>query len=152
MNSFVHEAHPARVVFGNGVRARLADEADRLGITRAFVVGSPRLVAEAVGRLGARVAGTQAGVVMHVPQERAPRRRAAARPAPLMPDGVVALGGGVGDRPGFKAIALGSGVHDPRRPDQLRRLGDDVYDLGVDRGRHEAHRSRRAGAPAHGPL
>jgi maleylacetate reductase len=111
---FTHEAHPARVVFGDGCRRRLAEEVDRLGVRRALVIASPRLGAEVAALLGARAAVALGGGVMHVPVEIAASASATAAEAGA--DGIVAVGGGsaIGLA---KAIARGRGLPDGGRPD-----------------------------------
>jgi alcohol dehydrogenase class IV len=89
---FTHEAHPARVVFGDGCRRRLAEEVDRLGLRRLLVIASPRLGAEIAAILGARAAVAIGGGVMHVPAEIAASASATATEAGA--DGIVAVGGG----------------------------------------------------------
>jgi maleylacetate reductase len=89
---FTHEAHPARVLFGDGCRQRLAEEVDRLGLQRVLVIASPRLAAEVGAILGARAAATIGGGVMHVPAEIAASAIATAASAGA--DGIVAVGGG----------------------------------------------------------
>ena len=92
MDAFTHEAHPARVVFGAGVRARAREELDRLGGTRALLVVSPRLVRDACARLGVHVAAVIDHAVMHVPVEVG--QRACAKASEARADSVVAFGGG----------------------------------------------------------
>ena len=89
---FTHEAHPARVVFGDGCRRRLAEEVDRLGVRRALVIASPRLAAEVGAILGGRAVAALGGGVMHVPVEIA--ASAIAKAAEAGADGIVAVGGG----------------------------------------------------------
>jgi maleylacetate reductase len=92
--SFVHEIQFQRVVFAAGAIARVADEAARLGMSRALVIGTPgsgaRLGARLVDILGARSAGLHAQAVVHVPKAVAEAGLAAAAGA----DGLVAAGGG----------------------------------------------------------
>ncbi len=107
---FSYEPLPGRVVFGAGARARLPDEADRVGIRRILVLSTPeqRDTAEAVAAsLGDRVAGIFPRAVMHVPVEVAHEAREEA--ARLGADGFLAVGGGstVGLA---KAIALVSAL------------------------------------------
>jgi maleylacetate reductase len=94
--SFVHEASPQRVVFAPGALARVAEEAGRLGITRALVIATPgsgeRLGARVASQLGAHAAGLHAKAVIHVPKPVADGGVAAAREARA--DGLVAVGGG----------------------------------------------------------
>ncbi len=92
---FVYEPLGGRVVFGAGARARLPEEADRLGIGRILVLSTPeqRDTAETVAAsLGARIAGVFPRAVMHVPIETAHEAREEA--ARLGADGFLAVGGG----------------------------------------------------------
>ena len=92
--SFDHEIQSQRVVFAAGAIARVADEAARLGMSRAVVIATPgsgaRLGARLVDILGARAAGLHAQAVVHVPKAVAEAGLAAAAGA----DGLVAAGGG----------------------------------------------------------
>jgi maleylacetate reductase len=94
--AFTHDISPQRVVFAPGAVARVAEEAERLGVTRALVVATPgsgaRLGQRLVGLLGARAAGLHAHAVVHVPKAVAEAGLAAARDAKA--DGLVAGGGG----------------------------------------------------------
>ncbi len=84
------------MVFGAGALARVGEEAERLGIKRAFVVATrgsgARLGQKVVELLGPRAAALHAHAVIHVPKTVADAGLAAAREAKL--DGVVAIGGG----------------------------------------------------------
>ena len=107
---FTFEAIPSRVLFGTGCIGQLAEEADRLGAQRILLVatrGRRELLERATAMLGARVAGTFDGAVVHVPGAVAERAReyAAAQHA----DSILALGGGsaIGVA---KAIAVSSGL------------------------------------------
>ena len=113
---FTHEAHPARVVFGDGCRRRLAEEVDRLGVRRALVIASPRLAAEVGAILGARAAVAIGGGVMHVPAELVASAIATAAQAGT--DGIVAVGGGsaIGLA---KAVARDRGLPGGGLPDGL---------------------------------
>jgi maleylacetate reductase len=94
--SFVHDIQPQRVVFAPGAIARIADEAARLGMSRALVVATPgsgaRLGRRIVDGLGDRAAGLHAQAMIHVPKPVAQAGLAAVRAANA--DGLVAAGGG----------------------------------------------------------
>jgi maleylacetate reductase len=104
---FIYSAHPTRVVFGAGARARLRDELAPLHVDRALLIASPRLADQGRALLGALLAGAIDQVVMHVPVEAA--QRACAKAVEIRADAVVALGGGsaIGLA---KAVALESGL------------------------------------------
>jgi alcohol dehydrogenase class IV len=110
MLSFVHEALPARVVFGAGSLRKLPEEIDKLGAARALVLCTPEqraMAADIVLMLGARSAGVFDGAVMHVPVEVAMAAREKAQRVGA--DCCVAIGGG--STTGLaKAIALTSGL------------------------------------------
>jgi len=103
---FVHESLPGRVVFGPGSRARVADETDRLGLTRVYLISDTAATAtgkELAELLGPRLAAHWTEVAQHVPVELAERARAAVDEAGA--DGIVTVGGG--SSTGLaKAIAL----------------------------------------------
>lgn len=110
MKPFVYTAQPARVIFGIGSLAQLAQEIDALGAKKALVLSTPeqRVSAERVAdMLGARAAGVFDRAVMHVPLETAREARDIARK--LGADCAVAIGGGSTTGLG-KAIALDSGL------------------------------------------
>ena len=94
--SFIHDSPPQRVVFGAGRIASVADEAARLGLSRALVIATPgsgaRLGARVAELLGGRSAGLHAQAVIHVPRAVAEAGLAAAQAARA--DGLVAAGGG----------------------------------------------------------
>jgi maleylacetate reductase len=94
--AFTHDSPPQRVVFGAGRIASLADEAARLGVSRALVIATPgsgaRLGARVADLLGGRSAGLHAQAVIHVPRAIAEAGLAAAKAARA--DGLVAAGGG----------------------------------------------------------
>jgi maleylacetate reductase len=92
LHAFTHEWHPARIVFGAGVRARAAEELGRMVVRRALLVVSPRLLEEARTLLGSLVAAVVDDAVMHVPVELA--HRACAKASEVRADGLVAFGGG----------------------------------------------------------
>jgi maleylacetate reductase len=89
---FTYDAHPTRVVFGPGARARLGEELGALKVERALLIASPRLAEEGRALLGGLLAGAIDRVMMHVPLEEA--ARACAEAAEIRADAVVALGGG----------------------------------------------------------
>src|SRR5580658_7463137 len=94
--TFTHDVPPQRVVFASGALERVADEAERLGISRALVVATPgsgaRLGKRVVELLGPRAAALHAQAVIHVPKAVAELGLAAARESNA--DGFVAVGGG----------------------------------------------------------
>jgi alcohol dehydrogenase class IV len=103
---FSYEALPARVVFAPGARSRVAEELDRLGVSRVLVIASARdeqLVGELCRTVGARLAGRFDAVATHVPIEVAEAARALARSVDA--DCVLTLGGGSATGTA-KAIAL----------------------------------------------
>jgi hypothetical protein len=72
MLSFIYEALPSRVIFGVGCLGKVAEEAERLNVSRALVLSTPEQAETAhnlAGRLGARGAGVYSNAVMHVPAE-----------------------------------------------------------------------------------
>ena len=104
MEPFTYDGLPARVVFGHGTLARLAEEAERLGISRALVLSTPGRASqarEAAGRLGGRAAGIFAGAEMHTPVEATEKALKTVRKTGA--DGLVAIGGG-------STIGLGKAV------------------------------------------
>ena len=106
MEPFVYTALPARVVFGAGTLARVAEEVQRLGCGRALVLSTPPQERDAralADRLGALAAGVFAEAAMHTPTQVTERGLAVARE--LRADSLVALGGGSTTGLG-KAIAL----------------------------------------------
>ena len=109
--SFVHDAVPQRVVFAKGAVARVADEAERLGLKHALVIATPgsgaRLGSRIVELLGERAVGLHAHAVIHVPKAVAEGGLAAAREANA--DGLVCVGGGAAIGLA-KAIALANGL------------------------------------------
>jgi len=106
MLSFVYQMLPSRVIFGAGCLARLPEEIERLGASKALVLSTPeqrQSGCEMVERLGARAVGLFDRAVMHVPLETAEAAREEARR--LGADCCVAVGGG--STTGLaKAIAL----------------------------------------------
>ena len=110
MKDFIYTAAPSRVVFGLGALARLPDEIEKLGATKALVLSTPEQGGDAqrvADLLGARAVGVFARAVMHVPIETAREARELARR--LGADCAVAIGGGSTTGLG-KAIAMDSGL------------------------------------------
>lgn len=108
--SFVYDALPGKVIFGNGAIAQVGAQAAALGLQRALVLCTPskRALAERVAALfGERCAGIHAGAVMHVPVETVDA--ALSVMTAYAADGCVAIGGGstIGLA---KAIALHTGL------------------------------------------
>lgn len=95
MNPFVHVQNPARIVFGAGRFAELADEVDRFGALRVMTVaGEPEaaLLERAVDHLGQRHAVSWNEVRQHVPSDLA--ERAADYASEHDADLIVTVGGG----------------------------------------------------------
>ncbi len=94
--SFTHDVPSQRVVFALGATARIGEEAERLGLSRALVIATPgsgaRLGQHVVDLLGARSAGLHAQAVVHVPKAVADTGLAAA--CAKKADGLVTVGGG----------------------------------------------------------
>jgi alcohol dehydrogenase class IV len=93
--AFTYAPLTGRVVFACGARARLSEEAERAGISRALIfctAGQRTLAEETAAGLGERVAGIFAGALMHVPIETA--REARAYASETRADGCIAIGGG----------------------------------------------------------
>jgi alcohol dehydrogenase class IV len=92
MEAFEYTALPARVVFGFGTIAKVADEMASLGRKRAFVLSGPRHAARLTGVLGDLGVGLATDAVMHTPVDVTERvmEKLAASDA----DCIVALGGG----------------------------------------------------------
>ncbi|MGI5131315.1 maleylacetate reductase and hydroxyquinol 1,2-dioxygenase domain-containing protein [Pseudonocardia sp. CA-107938] len=108
--SFVHTAHPARIVFGAGTLDTVAAEVERLGRSRVLVLASPEL-AEAGDRvekvLGPLAVARFDGAAMHTPVAVTETALDVLRDAGA--DCVVAVGGG--STTGLaKALAVRTGV------------------------------------------
>jgi alcohol dehydrogenase class IV len=103
---FIYQGTAQRVVFGSGTIATVAEEAKRLGVSRALVLSTPeqRDQAERVaGLLGDAAAAIFAGARMHTPVE--VTEAALAIVGEKRIDGTVAIGGGSTTGLG-KAIAV----------------------------------------------
>jgi len=95
MTPFVYMAPAARVVFGSGTRAALADEIRTLACRRALILSTPPQRSDAdqlASDIGALAAGVFTEAAMHTPLEITERAVAHARA--LASDCVVAIGGG----------------------------------------------------------
>jgi maleylacetate reductase len=92
---FTLDQAASRVIFGAGAAARLAEEAERLSLTRLLIVGTapqaPQLAALATS-LGERAVAVFAEAAMHTPVE--VTQRALVEYHKQRANGVVALGGG----------------------------------------------------------
>jgi maleylacetate reductase len=107
---FTYVGSAARIVFGNGSRARIGECVERLGCARALVLSTPnqsRQAEECASKLGDRAVGVFAGAVMHTPVEVTERGVAYSRE--LGADCLVSLGGGSTTGLG-KAIAYRTGL------------------------------------------
>ncbi|PAU74773.1 maleylacetate reductase [Halomonas salipaludis] len=109
-HDFLYTANPARVLFGPGSLARIADEVRLLGCRRALVLSTPSRREDALrlnAQLGELGGGVFSGAVMHTPVHVTEQAMAAFEDAAA--DGIVALGGGstIGLS---KAIAYRNGV------------------------------------------
>lgn len=99
----------ARVVFGAGAVARIDDELDAMGFTRALAMttaGRAEALTLIRARLGRRLAGVYDRAAMHVPVERV--REALSQVDERSPDALLAVGGG-------SAIGLAKAVALERR-------------------------------------
>src|SRR6266550_5382380 len=107
---FALDPSPSRVVFGAGCFSQLAEEVERLGSQRVFLVGTPGrkpFLSRAADLLGPRAVGIFDGAALHVPEAVASRARAES--AAARADAIVAIGGGsaIG---AAKAIAIETGI------------------------------------------
>ncbi|WP_345791361.1 maleylacetate reductase [Burkholderia gladioli] len=104
--SFIYESLPSRVIFGDGTRVKVKEEAERLGIARPLILHNPAhaVIAEAIVEdLGRQHVATFGGAQMHTPIQVTEEALALAADAGV--DGVIAIGGG--STTGLsKAIAL----------------------------------------------
>lgn len=103
---FTATSAAVRVRFGPGVRHKVGEEMEALGLSRALIVTTPQQAStgdEFAERLGAKAVGVFSGAAMHTPV--AISEDAARRALDLGADCVVAVGGGSTTGLG-KAIAL----------------------------------------------
>ncbi|MCX2525360.1 maleylacetate reductase [Larsenimonas rhizosphaerae] len=94
-HDFVYTSHPARIIFGPGSQARIADELRHLDCRRALVLSTPtrrNAALELHDQLGELAVGVFSEAAMHTPV--AVTERAMAAFAQVDADCVVALGGG----------------------------------------------------------
>ena len=96
MNQFTYAQLPTKVVFGAGMRSRVADEVDALGCERVMLIGtgSPAAAADeaaVAATLGWRLVAHWTEVVQHVPAELAERARDLAVETDI--DCIVTIGG-----------------------------------------------------------
>ena len=108
--NFAATLAPMRVRFGAGARHLVAEEMERLGLSRALILTTPQQAdtgAEFAAALGAQAVGVYSGAAMHTPV--AVSEEATAQAIALGADCVVAVGGGSTTGLG-KAIALESGL------------------------------------------
>ncbi len=106
LSPFAYEALPMRVLFGNGTIAKLAFEAERLGMKRVLVLSTPEQAAQAraiAATLGPLSAGVFSQATMHTPSHITDLALEVVRREAV--DGVVSVGGGSTTGLG-KAIAL----------------------------------------------
>ncbi|MBS0259627.1 MAG: maleylacetate reductase [Proteobacteria bacterium] len=106
MQPFVYMAAPARIVFGAGSSAGVAEEIRRLGLSQALVLSTPQQKGDAealAARLGRLAVGVFSDAAMHTPVE--VTRNAVEAYRTTGADCIVALGGGSTTGLG-KAIAL----------------------------------------------
>jgi maleylacetate reductase len=92
---FLHEALPARVLFGAGTLEKLPAEVERLGLERLLVLSTPQQEEQAkmvCELLGGACAGMFAEATMHTPV--AVTDAALTSVAALRVDGLIAIGGG----------------------------------------------------------
>lgn len=115
VRNFIFEANPSRIVFGTGSLDRLADEAERLGLSRVAIICSPGrrgAADQAASVLGAASAGICEAGATGVPA--AAFEAAMDMLQAVKADGFVALGGGstnglgkaVGHETGLPFIAV----------------------------------------------
>jgi maleylacetate reductase len=111
--SFTFISSPARILFGCGSRARLAEEIGRLGRSRALVLATPFQKTEAetlASSLGPLAAGVFAGATMHTPVDITLQAMAAFEAHGA--ECVVSLGGG-------STIGLGKAIARRTGADQI---------------------------------
>lgn len=106
MRSFIYNALPGRVIFGQGTVSTLSAEMDRVGCKRALLLSTPEQAAmlkDIAASIGALAAGIFTDAAMHTPVDVTERALRAARECGS--DCTIAFGGGSSTGLG-KAIAL----------------------------------------------
>ncbi len=106
MRPFTYNGFASRVIFGSGTITQLEAETQRLCVSRALVISTPRqkdMAEAAAALLGDRVAGMFTGATMHTPVD--VTEQAIGELRRCRADGIVAIGGGSTTGLG-KAIAL----------------------------------------------
>ena len=110
MRAFDCTLNPLRVRFGRGMDGAVAEEAERMGLSRLMVLSTPGQEGDArdlAASLGGMAAGVFAGAAMHTPVS--VTEEAMAEAERLNADGLVSIGGGSTTGLG-KAMALRSGL------------------------------------------
>ncbi len=110
MRPFTYTGLPARILFGEGVLARLRDEIDALGCRRLLVISTPRqgdTIKSLLTGVEDLLAGYCRDAAMHTPVE--VTERALAQFHAVEADGLLAFGGGTAVGLA-KALALRTGV------------------------------------------
>jgi maleylacetate reductase len=110
MTNFIHESLAIRTIFGCGTVAMLADEIDRLRITKVFVLSTPGQSNNArnlTATLGSRLRGFFDAAAMHTPVEVTERAVAALELSDA--GGLLSIGGSSTTGLG-KALALRTGL------------------------------------------
>ena len=110
MRTFVYDALPGRIVFGVGSVARVAEEVDRLGASRALVVTDPstkEIADRVIEDLGDRVGGVFTDIELHVPSDGV--ARAVDLATTRLVDLALTVGGGSTTGYG-KVVALETGI------------------------------------------
>lgn len=95
LREFVYNAHPGRVIFGQGRIGSLREEVERLGAKRVLALATPghaSLAERAAGLIGESCVAVYAGAAMHTPVEVTEDAMDVVRAQDI--DGLVAIGGG----------------------------------------------------------
>jgi maleylacetate reductase len=92
---FAFQASPTRVLFGKGMRARVGEELDRLGVARAMVVTTPsrgHIAGEFARLIGERAGIVYPGAQLHTPFQ--VTEAALTAVSSVKADGLLVIGGG----------------------------------------------------------